>query len=146
MLSYEECLNSSTYNNPPYGTGAEGAIKELLITGELTSLHHGKYSSTVTRGSTLEEWSPAFADRSRGLGYNVSMDVDPEDIYITPLNESNDMGYYAGYYATLRANASIVNAWGTFSYNGSLPRHRNTTRLISGEGIGANIFDCPPVN
>ena len=133
---YGECLTSSTYNNPPYGTGVEGAIRELIITGNLTSVNHGVFSSLVTQGSTLQDWIREFSGRAQALGFDVNITISPEDIYITPVNDT-------WYYATLKVDA-VINDSATrrWIYSGTIPRSGNTTRLISGEGIGVNVFNC----
>ncbi len=133
---YGECLTSATYNNPPYGTGAEGAIRELIITGNLTSVNHGVFSSLVTQGSTLQDWIREFSARAEALGFDVDITISPHDIYITPVNDT-------WYYVTLKVDA-IINDSATkrWIYNGTIPRSGNTTRLISGEGIDVSVFTC----
>jgi len=135
VLTYGGCLNSETYNHAPYGTGAIGAIKELMITGNLTSVKYGVFSSSLTPGATLEDWISAFPERAEALGFNVSLTISSSDLYITPVDDT-------WFYATLKVNASIENVGGNVTYNGTLPRTGNTTRLISGHGVNATIFNC----
>ncbi len=135
ILTYGECLNSSTYNNAVYGSGAEGAIRELILTGNLTSVNHGVFSSLVTQGSTLQDWLREFPERAEALGFYVEITISPDDINITPVNET-------WYYVTMHAHAIIRDLGYTWLYNGTIPRKGNTTRLISGEGINTNVFLC----
>lgn len=134
VLTYDECLNSSTYSTG-YGTGATGAVKELMITGNLTTVNHGIFYSSLTPGATLEDWINAFPEKADSLGFNVSLTMSSGDLYITPVNDT-------WFYATLKVNANIENVGGNVTYNGPLPRTGNTTKLIFGGGINATIFNC----
>jgi hypothetical protein len=134
ILTYNECLNSSTYSTA-YGTGPEGAIKELMMTGNLTSVNNGVFESSLTPGATLSAWMIAFPERASSLGFNVSLSISSDDLYITAINDT-------WFYATLRINTTITNTGGNVTYEGTLPRTGNTTRIIDGHGVNATIFDC----
>lgn len=134
VLTYDECLNSSTYSTA-YGTGAEGAIRELMINGNLTSVNHGVFKSALTPGATLGAWMAAFQGRASSLGFNVSLTLSSDDLYINPVNGT-------WFYAILRVNTTITDVGGNVTYDGTLPRTGNTTMLIDGHGVNATIFGC----
>jgi hypothetical protein len=134
-LTYGECLNSSTYSTS-YGTGAIGAIKELMILGKLTSINNGVFTSDLSSASKYSDWISEFGTRASSLGFTVSVeDLQPQDIGISPINDT-------WFYLTIVVYSEVVDETGSFIYNGSIPRAGNMTRLISGSGIPVEIFTC----
>ncbi len=137
ITNYGECLNSTTYDSS-FGKGAEGAIKQLLIEGYINSTYD--FAPEIMVGQTLGAWTDAFNNRTIPIGYNVSISISEDDIYIVPAPLTN------WYYIYMTINATINSSDGRFIYNGTIPRVGNITALVDGDGLvtypNNDIFDC----
>ena len=133
---FVECLDNNTYNNPPFGKGAKGAIKQLLVEGYINSTTGNDFTPAVMGGHTFNGWTDAFYNRSIPLGYNVSINMSADDIYIVPTSPTN------WYYIYMRINATINSSDGRFIYSGTIPRVGNVTALVDGGGLTRDIFNC----
>ncbi len=140
ITNYGECLDNTTYDSS-FGKGAEGAIKQLLIEGYINSTTGNDFAPEIMGGQTLDAWTDAFNNRTIPLGYNVSISISKDDIYIVPAPLTN------WYYIYMTMNATINSSDGRFIYNGTIPRVGNITALVDGDGLvkvpDNDIFNCP---
>lgn len=134
MTTYYQCLNSSTYSNE-YGVGADGAIKELLLGGNITGIYH-IHNPEIQKGSSINAWAARFANRAGGLGYNVSLqEIRAEDIYVSNTSDSS-------FNISVRIFVNITDKSNSSIYQGTIPRKGNLTVDIPAHDLGRSIYGC----
>lgn len=109
-----------------YGEGAVGALKELMIKGQL----NGKNISLM-ENQTMEYWIASVIEKAKEFGYNV--DITNESIEIKP---------YSSFYFKIEVQlkGKITDAEGRFIYEGEIPRGKKISTLVDIIGLEDPLF------
>jgi hypothetical protein len=135
-LDYQKIWNEtleSTYNSATYGSGACGAIKEMIFTGALADAPN-PYDPTLMINNSLIDWIANMNYTADQIGYNLTLDTPPvTSLECDCINQSH-------FNLEVSLTGVAADESGNFKYNGSFPRSGKSTASVSAAGTNTDLF------
>ena len=122
------------YSSGTYGSGACGAVREMVLTGALEDANNDYDASSLMSSNTLPDWVANITATVQQAGFDITLKSPTvSDVMCSCLNTTH-------FYLKFSVEGSVEDQSKNFVYNGSFPRYGDATALINAKITNDLLF------